>query len=95
MHAQRNFGMGAREVEQHGRQIKVAQACRQPDANVSPDGPVQAVDGGLHRAHFVKQADAMLVEQLPGLGQLDMPGGPPEELRAQIQFKPLQTMRHV
>ncbi|MNT63850.1 hypothetical protein D3C72_2016970 [compost metagenome] len=89
MHAQRNIGMGAREVEQHGRQIQMAQACRQADAHIAPDGSVQAVDGGLDRAHFIEQADAVLVEQLASLRQFYVPRGPPEELGAQIQFKPL------
>ncbi|MNV99644.1 hypothetical protein D3C71_1950320 [compost metagenome] len=70
----------------------MTQARRQPDAHVAPDGAVQAIDGGLHRAHLVQQADAVLVQQLAGLSQLDVSGGAPEELRAQVQLKPLEPM---
>ncbi|MNQ97395.1 hypothetical protein D3C85_1130410 [compost metagenome] len=92
MHAQRNIGMRAREFKQHRRQIQMTQARRQPDAHVSPDSAVQAIDGGLHRAHLVQQADAVLIQQLAGLRQLDMPRGSPEKLRAQVQLKALEPM---
>ncbi|MNI65436.1 hypothetical protein D3C73_1209450 [compost metagenome] len=70
----------------------MTQARRQPDAHVSPDSAVQAIDGGLHRAHLVQQTDAMLIQQLAGLSQLDVSGGSPKELRAQVQLKALEPV---
>ncbi len=81
-HPQRDAGMPPGEFQQQRREEGVAQPSRHAHPHMAAQGGAQAVDLRLGRRHFLQDAQAVLVERAPRLGQLQPARGPAQQLRA-------------